>query len=82
MRSSKDILYCYAVRFAERCSDLTMISRTLNSRCCGLLLHEAAQRATVQKLHGVASKKYMKSYLQCTVQSLFSFGLDSAARLH
>ena len=45
--------------------------------CCTRL----ARCASIQRLHGVVSRKYIESYLQCTVQSLFSFGLDSAARL-
>ena len=59
-----------------------MTNRTICSRYCGLLLREAAQRASNQKLHGVVSRKYMESYLQYNVQSVFSFGLDSAVQLY
>ena len=82
MRSSKYILYYDAVQSAGVCSESTMTNRTICSRYCGLLLREAAQRASNQKLHGVVSRKYMESYLQYNVQSVFSFGLDSAVQLY
>jgi hypothetical protein len=81
VRSSTYILYYYAVQQAEVCSESAMTDPTMCSEYFGSLLHKAAQCASIQRLHGVVSRKYIESYLQCTVQSLFSFGLDSAARL-
>ena len=82
MRSSKYILYYYAVQQAEVCSESTMTNPTMCSEYFGPLLHKAAQCASIQRLHGVVSRKYMESYLQYNVQSVFSFGLDSAVQLY
>ena len=46
------------------------------------VVNAAARCASVQKSHGVFSRKHMESYLQYTVRSMFAFGLDSAVQLH
>jgi hypothetical protein len=45
------------------------------------VVNAAARCASVQKSHGVFSRKHMESYLQYTVRSMFAFGLDSAVQL-
>ena len=82
MRSSTYILYYYAVQQAEVCSESAMTNPTMCSEYFGSLLHKAAQCASIQRLHGVVSRKYMESYLQYNVRSVFSFGLDSAVQLY
>ena len=67
---------------AEVCSESAMTDPTMCSEYFGSLLHKAAQCASIQRLHGVVSRKYMESYLQYNVQSVFSFGLDSAVQLY
>ena len=67
---------------SEVCSESTMTNPTMCSGYFGPLLREASQRASNQKLHGVVSRKYMESYLQYNVRSVFSFGLDSAVQLY
>ena len=46
------------------------------------VVNAAARCASVQKSHGVFSRKHMESYLQYTVRSMFAVGLASAVLLH
>ena len=58
-----------------------MTNPTMCSGYFGPLLRKAVQCASIQRLHGVVSRRYMESYSQYNVQSVFSFGLDSAVQL-